>query len=47
MHERVQLLDGTLHVDSSPGNGTTIEASFPIKRLPGAKAEPRSATNPQ
>ena len=24
MHERVRLLDGDLHVDSSPGAGTTL-----------------------
>jgi signal transduction histidine kinase len=47
MYERVQLLDGNLLVDSSPGSGTTVEASFPIKRVPGANAERRSATNPQ
>ena len=33
MHERVQLLDGALQVDSAPGRGTTIEARFPIQRL--------------
>ncbi len=46
MHERVQLLDGTLLVDSTPGSGTTIEASFPIKRVPCADASRLSATNP-
>ncbi len=38
MNERVQLLDGTLHVDSTPGRGTTIKASFPTKRLPNTAA---------
>jgi signal transduction histidine kinase len=38
MHERVQLLDGSLKVNSSPGGGTTVQASFPIRRLPGANA---------
>jgi signal transduction histidine kinase len=47
MHERVQLLDGALLVDSRPGGGTTIEASFPVKRVPGADADRLSATNPQ
>jgi signal transduction histidine kinase len=54
MYERVQLLDGSLEVNSSPGSGTTVEASFPVKRLPGAKAgreevhtQRRSAANPQ
>jgi signal transduction histidine kinase len=34
MRERVELLDGTLRVDSSPGAnaGTTVHASFPIQR---------------
>ncbi len=34
MHERVHLLEGTLQIDSAPGRGTTIEACFPIQRLP-------------
>jgi signal transduction histidine kinase len=45
MHERVQLLDGALQVNSSPGRGTTIKASFPIKRVPGAAAGRQSAAN--
>jgi signal transduction histidine kinase len=32
MHERVQLLDGAVHVNSLPGTGTTVEASFPVRR---------------
>ncbi|HEX4838043.1 MAG TPA: GAF domain-containing sensor histidine kinase [Solirubrobacteraceae bacterium] len=49
MQERAHLLDGTLQIDSSPGRGTTIEASFPTQRLPGAKTGvgPRSAANQQ
>jgi signal transduction histidine kinase len=47
MYERVQLLDGNLQVDSSPGSGTTVEASFPIKRVPGANAGRRSAASPE
>jgi signal transduction histidine kinase len=47
MHERVQLLDGGLRVDSSPGGGTTIEASFPVKRASAeADAARLSAVNP-
>jgi signal transduction histidine kinase len=42
MHERVQLLDGTLAVDSAPGRGTTIAASFPIKRMLDNGAPARS-----
>jgi two-component system, NarL family, sensor histidine kinase DevS len=32
MQERVHLLDGTLEIDSSPGQGTTIQARFPVQR---------------
>src|SRR5580693_8492132 len=34
MNERVQLLEGSLEVRSAPGQGTTILASIPVKRLP-------------
>ncbi len=33
MHERVQLLDGDLHVESQPGAGTTVQASLPVRRV--------------
>ncbi len=46
MHERVQLLDGAFEIDSAPGEGTTIKASFPIKRIAGTEAGPRSAATP-
>jgi two-component system, NarL family, sensor histidine kinase DevS len=32
MHERVQLLDGTLRIESSSQSGTMITASFPTRR---------------
>ena len=32
MRERVQLLDGTLDIASAPGEGTTVRASFPVRR---------------
>ncbi len=32
MRERVQLLDGTLRVESTPGDGTVVQASIPIQR---------------
>ncbi len=32
MHERVELLDGTLQLDSAPGRGTAVRASFPVQR---------------
>jgi signal transduction histidine kinase len=38
MRERVQLLHGALRVDSSPGHGTTLKASFPAQRRPVATA---------
>jgi signal transduction histidine kinase len=47
MHERVHLLDGTFQIESSPGRGTAIAASFPIQRLPEAAAGSRSAANRQ
>jgi signal transduction histidine kinase len=34
MHERVQLLQGSFQLESSPGQGTKIVVSFPVKRLP-------------
>jgi signal transduction histidine kinase len=34
MRERVELLDGTLHVDSTPGRGAIVRASFPTQRRP-------------
>ena len=37
MRERAQLLRGTIQIGSSPGNGTTVTASFPAQRRP-AKA---------
>jgi signal transduction histidine kinase len=32
MQERVELLGGTLEIESSPGNGTTIKAGLPARR---------------
>jgi signal transduction histidine kinase len=32
MRERVELLDGALLLDSTPGRGTTVRASFPVQR---------------
>ena len=32
MHERVELLDGTLAIDSAPGQGTTVEIALPAWR---------------
>ncbi len=32
MTERVQMLEGRMNIDSSPGNGTRIEVSLPVKQ---------------
>ena len=32
MRERVELLDGTLEIDSSPGAGATVRATLPVRR---------------
>ena len=40
MRERVQLLEGTLEIESTPGDGTTVSATFPVQRRgesPGAE----------
>jgi signal transduction histidine kinase len=39
MRERVELLDGRLQIDSSPGTGALVRASFPVQRRPAAAAE--------
>jgi signal transduction histidine kinase len=38
MHERVQLLHGALRIDSSPGGGTVLTASFPAQRRAADRA---------
>ncbi len=38
MHERAELLDGTLEVTSTPGRGTTVTAVLPIQRGGRARA---------
>jgi PAS domain S-box-containing protein len=40
MRERVQLLGGNLDVQSEPGRGTRVRASFPLTPRPGEPAEP-------
>ena len=30
MEERARLLDGTLHITSAPGKGTTVRATLPV-----------------
>jgi two-component system sensor histidine kinase UhpB len=32
MRERVRSLGGTVHITGTPGNGTTVKASFPIMK---------------
>ena len=43
MRERAELLGGRLHLESAPGAGTTVTATFPIReRRPERVAVPRS-----
>ena len=45
MRERVELLQGTLEVISSPGQGTTIDVAFPARYRRGVAApDTRTAT---
>ena len=37
MRERVELVGGTLSVQSGPGAGTTLEASLPVRRRTAAQ----------
>ena len=32
MRERAELLDGSVSIDSTPGRGTTVSATFPARR---------------
>jgi signal transduction histidine kinase len=32
MHERAELLSGTMDVSSAPGQGTTVKAVLPARR---------------
>jgi signal transduction histidine kinase len=45
MRERVEMLEGTLRIDSSPGAGTAVRASFPVLRR-ADEALPASAVKP-
>jgi signal transduction histidine kinase len=38
MRERVELLHGAVRIDSSPGKGTKVTASFPATRRPAEAA---------
>ena len=38
MRERAELLHGAVHIESSPGEGTTVSASFPVQRRPATAA---------
>ena len=35
MHRRAQQLGGTLNIDSEPGQGSTINATIPLRPGPG------------
>jgi two-component system sensor histidine kinase UhpB len=41
MSERVQVLGGSLELDSQPGRGTSIRASFPLDVSAAERAEPK------
>ena len=41
IRERIELLDGRLTLDSEPGAGTTVAASFPVRRRRDAQTEPQ------
>jgi signal transduction histidine kinase len=43
IRERVALLNGTIQIDSSPGSGTILRASFPVQR----RAVPATTALPQ
>lgn len=42
MAERVELVGGSLRVDSRPGSGTTVVASVPRSDAPGSPSPPRA-----
>lgn len=44
MHERVERLDGTLHIQSAPGQGTTVRARLSARRE--TRTQQRSAAGP-
>ena len=44
MRERVELLDGTLTIDSAPGAGTTLTARLPAVRRAAAERRLRRST---
>lgn len=46
MRERVQLLDGEIEIESSPGNGTIVTASIPAQRRPAEAATPPVGERP-
>jgi signal transduction histidine kinase len=48
MTERVDLLDGEMHIDSAPGDGTTVTVRLPVARAaePASSSAVRSAEGP-
>jgi len=40
MRERAELLEGTLDIDSSPGEGTVLRAVLPVRRRGEAPSLP-------
>jgi signal transduction histidine kinase len=47
MRERVELLNGTLNVTSSPGKGTSISATFPVRHRIAADPPATEPDHPQ
>jgi signal transduction histidine kinase len=43
LRDRVDLLDGALRIDSSPGHGTTVQVELPVRRG-GPRARPAHPT---
>jgi two-component system, NarL family, sensor histidine kinase NreB len=41
MEDRLDALEGTLHIESSPGHGTTLRATVPALRVVASRAEGR------
>jgi hypothetical protein len=40
LHDRIEALDGTLALESSPGSGTRIRAEIPLAQVRGPSTSP-------
>jgi nitrate/nitrite-specific signal transduction histidine kinase len=46
MHERAELIDGTLHIESAKGKGTTISILVPLSaRVSQPSASPQAVSS--